>query len=314
LYFLSPAIGELLSGSAPPAEFFHPFGLLVMSALYGSGAILARELALRWRRRWPSILALGAAYGILEEGVMVKSFFDPNWMDLGVLGEYGRWAGVNWVWSLQLTIYHAIFSIAIPILLVELLFPARRDGLWIGRRGMIGLSLLLMADVLFGYFVLNPYRPPAGPYLLALGAVVALYRLARRLPAHLWRLEEGAVSPPRAFFLLGLGGTIAFFGIHWGLPASGLPVSLTMLASIGLAFVVMWTIRHLSRAGAWQDRHRLALASGALMFFVLLAPLQEFDNTRSDNTSGMMLVALATLIFLFWSWRRVRRAEIEQDT
>jgi hypothetical protein len=90
-------IGELLSGSAPPVEFSGPFVLLVLSALYGSGAILVRELRLRWGKGWPTVFALGAAYGIVEEGLMVKSFFDPNWMDLGLLGSYGRWAGVNWV-------------------------------------------------------------------------------------------------------------------------------------------------------------------------------------------------------------------------
>jgi hypothetical protein len=31
LYLLSPVIGELLSGSAPPAEFFTPFGFTVMT-------------------------------------------------------------------------------------------------------------------------------------------------------------------------------------------------------------------------------------------------------------------------------------------
>jgi len=127
LFFLAPMLAELLSGSAPPVEFFNPFALLVLPALYGSGAILVRELRVRWGKGWPTVFALGAAYGIVEEGLMVKSFFDPNWMDLGPLGSYGRWAGVNWVWSLELTIFHAVFSIAIPILLVELLFPAQRD-------------------------------------------------------------------------------------------------------------------------------------------------------------------------------------------
>ena len=37
LFFLAPAAGELLSGSAPPVEFFNPFMLIVLTALYGSG-------------------------------------------------------------------------------------------------------------------------------------------------------------------------------------------------------------------------------------------------------------------------------------
>ena len=53
LYLLSPVIGELLSGSAPPVEFFNPFGLIILPALYGSGALLVREVTLRWQKRWP---------------------------------------------------------------------------------------------------------------------------------------------------------------------------------------------------------------------------------------------------------------------
>jgi len=47
LFFLAPAIGELLSGSAPPVEFFNPFALVILPALYGSGAVLVREYSLR---------------------------------------------------------------------------------------------------------------------------------------------------------------------------------------------------------------------------------------------------------------------------
>jgi len=304
LFFLSPMLAELLSGSAPPAEFFKPFTLLVLSALYGSGAVLIRELRVRWGKGWPTVFALGAAYGIIEEGLMVKSFFDPNWMDLGPLGSYGRWAGVNWVWSLQLTIFHAVFSIAIPILLVELLFPARRDECWIGRRGMVGLSFLLLAVVLLGFFLLTLYRPPLAPYLLAVVAVVALFLVARRLPAGNHGTGDHKGSPLR-FALLGFGATLVFFVIQWVPPEIGLPVSLTLLATVALVVLVAWMVQRMSRGGAWNDEHRLALAGGALMFSVLLAPVQELDTTRPDNTAGMTLVGLAALLFLLWLRRRI---------
>ncbi len=67
----------------------------------------------------PSIILLRGAYRVREEGVVVKSFFDPNWVDLGILGIYGRWMGVNWIWVLHLTIYHAVASVTIPIILVK---------------------------------------------------------------------------------------------------------------------------------------------------------------------------------------------------
>jgi len=184
LFFLAPVIGELLSGSAPPVEFFNPFALIILPALYGSGALLVRELTLRWKKRWPTILVLGLAYGIVEEGLMVKSFFDPHWMDLGLLGVYGRLGGINWVWSISLMLYHATVSIAIPILLVELIYPERRDEPWLGRRGRIGFSLLLAVDVAFGYLALTTYRPPFLPYVFAMAVTLTLGWLGRRMPHH----------------------------------------------------------------------------------------------------------------------------------
>ncbi len=310
LFFLAPMFAELLSGSAPPVEFFNPFGLFMLSALYGSGAVLIRELRVRWSKGWLTIFVLGAAYGIIEEGLMVKSFFDPNWMDLGPLGSYGRWAGINWVWSLQLTIFHAVFSIAVPILLVELIFSARRDESWIGRRGMVGLSFLLLTDVLLGFFALTTYRPPFAPYALAIVVVVSLFFIARRLPARGATPRPGRMPRPSWLALMGFCAALIFFVIQWVPPGIGMPVSFTLLATAALVALVAWTAQRMSHGGAWTDKHLLALASGALGFFVLLAPVQEFDNlNRPDDTTGMTLVGLAALLFLVWLWRRVVRRD-----
>jgi hypothetical protein len=313
LFFLAPAIGELLSGSAPPVEFFNPIGLLILSALYGSGALLVRETALRWGKRWPTIFTLGLAYGIIEEGIMVKSFFDPAWPDLGALGVYGRLAGVNWVWSLFLTIYHAVVSIAIPILLVELLYPERRDERWLRRRGTIGCSLLLFVDVLFGNLVLTTYRPPAIPFLACIAVVVGLIFFAKRLPGSWVVSSSGECQRPLLFGLLGFAGMLVFFLIHWVLPELKVPVVLTVLSAPFLIALVFRAVRRMSNGGAWDDRHQLALASGALSFFVLLAPIAELDTTRADNAAGMAVVGLAAAVFLVWLWWRIRR-KIQMDS
>jgi hypothetical protein len=131
LFFLSPLIGEGLSGSTPPLAFLNPGVLLLLGSLYGSGALLVRDYARRWKKGWRSILVLGAAHGIIEEGIMVRSFFNPSWKDLGVLASNGRWLGVNWVWAEWLTIFHSIFSITIPVFLVELTYPQTRTKVWL---------------------------------------------------------------------------------------------------------------------------------------------------------------------------------------
>lgn len=78
LFLLAPAIGELLSGSAPPVEFFSPFGFVMIVSLYGSGAVVVRELKVRWKKGIASMLLLGAAYGVLEEGLLSRFLANAN--------------------------------------------------------------------------------------------------------------------------------------------------------------------------------------------------------------------------------------------
>lgn len=313
LFFLSPMTAELLTGSAPPAEFFNPFSLLVLTALYGSGALLIRELALRWRKGWPTILMLGAAYGIVEEGLMVKSFFDPKWVDLGPLGVYGRWAEVNWVWSLGLTLFHAVWSIGIPILLVTRMFPERAAEPWVGRRMLRFLAGLMAVDVAFGFFALTPYRPPAIPYLMAGLTVIALYVLAHRLPVDFdaVRLDESAGDRPRTKrrFVGGFVGALAFFALLWGIPNTGVRPELTMVLLALLAAAVVIGLRYGGAPSRWAPRRQLALASGALTFFIILAPLQQLDPAHAVERRGMALVGLAMACLLVWLAWRTRNAQ-----
>jgi hypothetical protein len=305
LFFLAPAIGELLSGSAPPTEFFNPISLLLLSALYGSGALLARELKVRWKKGYVSLFLLGAAYGVIEEGLMVKSFFDPGWMDLGVLGVYGRWWEINWVWAEWLTIYHAIFSIVIPITLVEAAYPELRNVRWVSNRKLAGATVLLCAVTVFGYAALTPYRPPLPQYLLSAGFVGALLLLAWKTPPKTGKSGRLKPSRPSRLALFGFTTTLAFFLLFGaGPPAIGLPRVLMVLGA-ALVFGAFGLLKRVE----WGERrllHKFALAAGALGFFIALAPLQELDASRLDNPQGMVLVGVVATIMLVLLGKRLK--------
>ncbi len=310
LFFLAPAVGELMSGSAPPAEFFNPFTFTFLAILYGGGAILARELTHRWGKGWPTLLMLGAAYGVIEEGLMVKSFFDPNWIDLDVLGVYGRALGVNWVWTAELTIYHAVFSITIPVMLVGLIFPDWRDRPWVSPKAFRRLAALFVLNGVFIFLALTPYRPPVAPYATAVLVTIWLIRRAKRLPYPRYELTERPSARSWRFFALGFLGTVGLFFFSWALPNLNVPVIFTLALLIALPFWMRWRLlRLIGRGEGWPFRQQWAAAAGALSFFILLAPIMEADNAnRPDDTSGMILIAILFSLLLLWIRRRVNRA------
>jgi len=259
-----------------------------------------RELVIHWKKGWLSLLLLGMAYGIYEEGLMVRSFFDPNWMDLDKLGVYGRVFGVNWVWSEHLTIFHALISMAAGITVVEMLYPGRRGESWIGKRGLTWNILAFAATLPLGA-LLNPYDAPDG-WLGACWLAIAILTLAA------WRVSNDAKEPdvarvprPRRFFWTGLLGTFAqFFLLYFAADRNNPPFLLTMILLALYDLFILWLVLRWNGEGkAWDDRHRLALICGALSFFLILGPL---------TTNGQYPVMyFSNPVFLLGLWLLYRR-------
>jgi hypothetical protein len=312
LFLLSPIIGELLSGSAPPAEFFTPFGFTVMTLLYGGGALTARELKVRWGKGMGSLLLLGAAYGVLEEGLMVASFQNPHWMDLGVLGVFGRWLGVNWVWAVDLTSYHAIVSITVPVMLVELAYPEAKGEPWLRGRWLWFVPGLLLADVVFGLFVFSMvtgFWPPLPQYAFMVLVTAAFILMARWLPPDWARRGTKPMRKPSFYALVTLAGAFACGAIFMVLPNAltftFAPVLVILLgAATVIGLIVFLAGYDWNRA---TPMHRYGIAVGALALLILFAFFQELDASRLDDTSGMSLVGLAFLIGLLFLRRRLGR-------
>ena len=351
LLLLAPACGEMLSGSTPPLMFVNPFSLFFEVGLYGSGALLIRELVRRNGLGWRSVLVLGAAYGVLEEGLVVTSWFNPYWPDVLSLHGYSRWLDTNWFWALSLTMYHAVVSITLSIVLAEALFPHIAARPWLRRRSIVlfavWLGLVCVLGLLgFGFleFRKQGYTHPPLTYFFALGLTISLVALGLMLrpprpqpsapfpsatgyppaPAPQWNAAAVPILPPPAplsrrvrraprlwtLRLAGFGYILIFFAIAWGVgPAIRWPpASLLLLAGWG-AFAA-WRLVAWSRRPGWGARSRLALASGVVFFFVLLAPLLEFvAHPQGKVMTGMTLMAPLWLAFVVALSFRLRRFE-----
>src|SRR5205807_8578357 len=105
---------------------------------------------------------------------------------LGTSGCYVLWHDVNCVWAFWLTIYHAVVSIAIPIFLVEWIWPRTRGQPLTSRRGYVMSIALLAGATVFINILLTPYRPSVWHLLGAAAAVVFLVWAAKWYAGVLW--------------------------------------------------------------------------------------------------------------------------------
>jgi len=297
LVVLAPVMGELLSGSAPPAEYFQPMTFTLLTLLYGMGALVIRETVRRWGGGWLAILLLGFAYGIFEEGIVVHSFFDPTWMDLGLLATYGRWLGINWVWTIALTIFHGVVSISIPISLTEMFFPQYSDTPWLRRRGYIAAIVLFFLNTILAPLFVQQYSILG--YIASAVAMVILFLAARKVSGRegtasdLINLNQGRI------IIFGFLLMVALIAGMWILPALSIPWPMTFLFISALPWVAVAWLRK-KGIKRWQGIQRWCLIFGLTLPWLLLAVTSELDNaSRPDDTSGMILIALCFTIFLF---------------
>src|SRR5215475_2560979 len=171
LVLIAPLVAEVLPGSAP---ITHPGVLPLIVLIYGPGVLLIRDVVRVRSLGWTSILLLGAAYGILEEGIALASLFNPSLYNAAT---WGRIGGVNIVYAEAVIPIHAIWSAMVPILLTDLLFPALRHVPYCGRLGRVLTGVwylfgLLLLTLLTRFSIAPGYR--AQPGLIGLSAVFAL--------------------------------------------------------------------------------------------------------------------------------------------
>jgi hypothetical protein len=313
LIVLAPLVAEVLSGSTPLTM---PALLVVDVLIYGSGALLIRELVRRRQRGWPSILLLGAAYGLIEEGLALQSFFDPGY---GAVAHWGaRVAGVNGVYTVVSILVHMVWSVVVPIVLTDLLFPARRAMPYLRRFGLAATIVWYLLGVavlwLFARISSSYVTPPLLLGLVALLALVLVVIALWALPPQASQTSQASRSrsAPAPWQVVLMSGVGAFIGL--ALPTLGWrtvaalaywPFVVAPLASaVAIALGLALAVRSWAHTAAWSGRHQLALASGLLMAHSAVGGLL-FTRSMSDaiTIAALGLVMVLSLALFAWGIR-----------
>ena len=266
--------------------------------------------------RWPGILALAAAFGLLQAGVVDQSLFSSSYRDIDYWDEMltptlipflglGGYNAVNFISG------HTLWSFAIPIALVESLSPTWGRRRWLRRRGLV----------------------VAGLFYLAAAALI-LSETLRTEPDHASVTQVGA-SLALAALLVGWACT---FGRHRRSPHPGSPRSIQVprpwliavaafvaalafnlapetWAGVGAGLVVLVAsaaaVSHWSRSARWTGGHVVALAGAALVARAAIGfavtPIGEVDPAAKYLHNTFFVIAALALSCL--AYLRSRRPE-----
>lgn len=290
LFLLAPMVGEFVLGNIPVSGL--P-SLVVLAPVYGGAAVLIRVAARRTGRGWPTMLLLGAAFGVLIAGLLDQSLFNPAFEEYSFQEVTPVPAlGISAYHSYTFVVGHAVWSIGVPIALVEGLTWRHGTTPWLGRTGLVVTAVVFAAGSLLlwrimlraeGFLATGGQRIGAALVVLALVAVAFLLKPSARV------VDRAAPRP----WAVGVFGFLAS-SLHTLVPASwgGL---VTAVAVLVLASAV---VRHWSHRAGWGPVHRFALAGGIFLTYTWLGWVLVEKSTGP-------LVAHAALVLLAWAFLAV---------
>lgn len=313
LLFLSPLVAEFLSGSLSFAEVG---AIPVLILLYGAGSVLVREASRRTGRGWPTILLLGLAYALAEEGIGDQTLFNAGWHNLHLLDPgYIPQLGIGVNWTIYVLSIHVIWSIGVPIALAESLFPSLGTRPWLGRIGLALITLLYLAGLaaitLYSmkaehFFASTAQIAGATAAILACVAAAFAWPRLRSKPAG---TAPGPLTVGIATFV-GLGAFTQLYGqgtnvLHWPwqVVSGGMMVLILLLISLA---------SRLSRTAGWTQTHVFAMSACATLVYCWLGFSVEMTlhgNAMLPAHAALVIVMLGLLVLAGWNLRGPAPAE-----
>lgn len=309
LIVMTPGIPEYMTGSSRlgdlifnPTSFF--LGLAFNIALYSTGALLIRDFAIKFRKGWASILILGLAYGIMEEGISVHTFFIPTGNPVGILGIYGRYLGVDWMWALGISVFHAIFSIGLPILLLSIAYPKYSREPLLGKKSASLVLAIYAIDVVILNLFVNSVKtnsiPTGGDYIFFLLLSTLLVLIALVLPGRWLSGHGNRDQGTKKFYILGLL-VFPLYTANAFLPASPNgnpripPLLEAMIFLFGNLLIMALIARYMPPGN--NRRHKFSLALGLITPLFVWAVLIQIIGA-AEIITVVYIIAIALLLKL----------------
>jgi hypothetical protein len=323
LMILAPIVAEVLPGATRLSSIFV---LPVEICVWGGGAILIRDAVRRWQLGWRNMLFLALALAVAEECLIQQTSLAP--MVIRLKGEvYARAYGVNYVYLLWALMYESVFVVFVPILLAEMVFPDRRDGLWLSRVGLVFVVGFLALGCFLAWFtwtqIARPkvfkvpaYNPPWAAVWVAVAVITGLvfcalgpFRRSLARPAR-------PLKPPPPW-LIGVAACIwavLWYGLvvlAFGL-APRFPPAVAVGAGVVLAATILLLLPGWAAHPDWSELHRFSTIFGTILGSMLVS-FVGFIGSWPPDLYFKIAVDLLGLLLLVALGARIRQRDERPD-
>lgn len=299
LILLAPIVAELLSGSSPFTTFFRLPILLTYLGFYGCGALIIREVVAHKKLSYINILLWGAAFGVLEEGILLKSWYDPAWMGAAITSQALRVSGVSVLQPFANIVYHAILSITVPILLVESFTGERKP--WLSKKKLVLPALVFIAAAsVMGLTFNRNYQISISHYLFSI-LILIIFIVTANVR---FRLPDGKskYTIPALWVISSLFIPFQFF-VFYGLALRNVSWMVILLLAISLYAIYAITFWRTD----WKKRVRKLGFASAAGFTTGLLPAVAIAARQDDTKIINLLIALMVVLMLVVLYRRTIR-------
>jgi len=309
LMVLAPVLAEVISGGTPITQMLLPWILVFYVVfLYGFQVLVIREVAARARLGPLGLWCLGTVYGLYNEGLRAQTLFSPLRSPIQAFSDYGLVADVRIPFAIWIIFWHGLFSVVMPVLVVEYLFPAQAGIPWFPRTATWTLGIFRVAS-------------GAGYFLFA--ADERGTQSARTLGVHLAFIVIAALvlcvvatALPRTPHVLPRSGT---GGRRWRLFAAGAAMYLAvfvlpeLLAEVRVPWpLFVASLAVLASAAVWAVARRREATREQAVVFVLgcgtaQAALSLVLGLLDSNIMWTISGAAISAIFIVWVVRMSRK-------
>lgn len=303
LIIISIAFTELLTGNLSiDVMLANPIILLFLILIgYGLPIVLIRELFVRWKAGLPSMILLGLAYGIWNEGILAKTFLMNDSVPVETFDGYVAVFGINIAWAFVISAWHAFHAVLYPILIIHFLYPTS-TGRWLSTRLFVSLLVIILFLGSLFYFTNNDVvvgtEEAFVPMVAAMAALAAL--------AYAFRKKGQLLTSSRP--------TVKRLAVYGAVFVAALLMGASILTSLAvptwgivLAVIVLlvWILKLFSRLGRTYPNILLfglgdyALSTIFTMIFV------------GRENQLVMWTVIALLIITIHLMRRLYRAHVK---